>query len=391
MFPGRNPFLKSAGRVLAVSLAAIMGIWGGAVQSLSQTPDPETVVRQRMTAYWDAMQRNDYETASNYIHPDSRKLFIFRVPKATVVRWKIQSLKFNADKTVCDTVTIVGRPIPIPIEGGGNVPDLPLDNQWVLASDGQWYLKLPWKDGENPLLDLYKAEDSASGKVVYPGEPPKVKSPLGGEVPSRLVPDPGNPQSIHSGERAIYRFHYKNDSTIPIKILSAHGDCHCTAVQQDNPVIPPGESGVLEITVDTFGLPFGLNRKMVSVQFSDMKDPVNLALQINAVPNFTISPPAVDFGVMLMGTPAEKKVRIVNNSGRIVKILSVLKAEPQLSVQPDKAEIGPGDALTVTLRCTPAEAGEIRDSPMLRTDLAAEPLINIPVRGVIRVLKAPEF
>jgi len=87
----------------------------------------------------------------------------------------------------------------------------------------------------------------------------------------------------------------------------------------------------------------------------------------------------------------EKQVRIVNNSGRTVKIIGTYLSEPQLSMTLDKTEIAPDGAVTVTLRCSAAEEGEIRDSPMIRLDLDAEPLINIPIRGVIHALKVPEF
>ena len=379
------------GRTMVISFAVIIGIWAGCVQSRGQTPDVEATLRQRMTGYWEAMQRSDYETASNFIHPDSRKLFIYRVARGTVVRWKIESLTFNADKTVCDTVTVVGRPVPVPIPGVDGVPDIPLKNQWVVAPDGQWYLKIPWTEKENPLLQLYKAQEDAAGKVAKPGEPPKTTTRLGGNPPSRLVPDPENPKFLHRGEKGTFRFHYTNTGTVPIKILSAHGDCHCTAVKQDNPAVAPGDSGTLEIIVDTFGLPFGQNPKTVSVQFSDMPEPVTFTLRINNLPNFTVTPLSVDFGATVKGKPVEKLVRIVNNSGRTVKIIGTYLSEPQLSMTLDKTEIAPDGAVTVTLRCSAAEEGEIRDSPMIRLDLDAEPLINIPIRGVIHALKVPEF
>ncbi len=391
MHPTSSASVRTFGRTTVISFAVIIGIWGGYVQSPCQTPDVEATLRQRMTGYWEAMQRNDYETASNFIHPDSRKLFIYRVARGAVVRWKIESLTFNADKTVCDTVTIVGRPVPVPIPGVDGVPDFPLQNQWVLAPDGQWYLKIPWTEKENPLLQLYKAQDDAAGAVARPGEPPKTTTTLGGNPPSRLVPDPENPKSLHRGEKATFRFHYTNKGTVPIKILSAHSDCHCTAVKKDNPAVAPGDSGTLEIVVDTFGLPFGQNPKAVSVQFSDMPEPVTFTLKINNLPNFMVTPPSVDFGAMVKGTPVEKQVRIVNNSGRTVKIIGTYLAEPQLSITLDKSEVAPNGAVTVTLRCSASEEGEIRDSPMIRFDLDAEPLINIPIRGVIHAQKAPEI
>ena len=375
-----------AGTVPALLFAVIICIWGGAVQSSSQTSDVETALRKRISEYYDAMKRGDYEGAANYLHPDSRKIFIFRVPKGPITRWKIESLKFSPEKTVCDTVVVVGRPIPMPLPGVDGVPDFPLQNQWVLDADGEWYMKLPWKEGENPMLQIYKGMESSQGSMVVSGE----KTPASGQQPQpaarsegspqRLVSDPANPTAIHIGEKATYRYHYVNNTRIPLKVLSAHGDCHCTSVQEENPVIPPGQSGTLQITVDTFGLPLGEVQKQVSVRFSDNPNAELIDLPIKTVPNFVVSPPVVDFGLVKKGIAAEKRVQIVNESGRAVKIIQSYTSELQLTLSLNKTELGPGETLVITVRCDPTQEGEFADRPMIRTDLAAEPLINLSVR-----------
>jgi hypothetical protein len=365
----------------AVFVALIIGILAPGVQSASQSPDLESVLRRRISAYWEAMQRNDYEAASNYVHPDSRKLFIFRTPKGPIVRWRIEKLTFNDDKTSCSAISMVARPLPI--MDVKEVPDFPIDNQWVLNPDGEWYLKIPWKEGENPLLQLYKGAEVSNAPLVMKGDAPVAKTRLGGEEPGRLQPDPENPTNVHRGEKVVFRYHYRNSGEIPIKIFSAHGDCHCTSAQPENPIVPPGGSGVLEITVDTFGLPYGETQKLVSVKFSDAEKPENLTVRFNNKPNFVFTPPSVDFGTVKKGIPIEKKVQLVNESGQKVKFLAAIVAEPRLTLSYDKAEIGPGETLVVTIRCDPSETGEFIDSPMLRTDLAAEPLVNISIRGRI--------
>lgn len=374
--------------MLSMLVAVIISIWSMAVQSSSQTPDVETILRQRMTAYWDAMQKGDYEAASDYIHPDSRKLFIFRVPKATILRWKIDKLAFNADKTVCDTVVAVGRPLPFLFEGQ-EIPDFPLENQWVLAPDGAWYLKLPWKADENPMLQLYKGVEDANGKMATTNsaipqlEPPKTAVEPAMVASERLVSDPRNPEELHMGEKGTFRFNYLNSGTAPIKITYAYSDCHCTGIAQNYPTIEPGQKGTLEITVDTFGLPLGPVTKQVMVGFSDLPKPVPLNLVIQTVPNFTVTPLAVDFSEIQIGAHVEKTVHIKNVSGRTVKFLPPFKSEPQVTVSLDKTDVAPNEVLTITFRCDAVVAGEFADLPMLRTDLAAEPMINIPLRGKI--------
>ncbi len=374
---------------LSALIAVIIVMWGNPVQSRGQATEVEGALRARMEAYWNAMQRNDYETASRFIVPESRNVFIFRIPKGPIVRWKIEMLEFHEDKKACDTVVLVGRPIPIPIGGAGEVPDFPVENLWVLLpEDGEWYLKLPWKGDENPVLKLYKDQDETGAKLVTTSktppsrtDAPKPKYGPESAAKPRMEPDPKNPPWLHLGERGTFRFKYQNTGTEPIRILYAHGDCHCTAVQEEYPEVPPGQSGTLEITLDTFGLPLGPIQKNVSVQFSDMEKPLILELWVNNLPNFKLTPQAMDFGVIPRGGAVEKTVQIVNESGRRVKIVNIFKNEAQLTVTVDKPEIGPGETLVVTFKIDPTLEGEFRDTPMLRTDLQAEPLINIPVRG----------
>jgi len=376
-----NPYKPGFHSVPAIFVAVIIGILGAAVQIPCQTPDAESALRRRMTGYWEAMQRGDYETAANYVHPDSRKVFIYRTPRSTILGWQIEKLTFNADKTVCDTITKVARPLPI--TSVKEELGFPVENKWQLIADGEWYLSIPWKEGENPLLTLYKGAEESRAPVVMTGDAPPAKSRPGGEESGRLQPDPANPAVVHRGEKALFRYHYRNSGEIPIKIFSAYGDCHCTAVQQEHPVVPPGSSGVLEITVDTFGLPFGETQKLVSVKFSDSDKPETLVVKFNNKPNFVVSPMSVDFGVITKGSPVEKKVRIVNESGRKVTFLAALQSDPRLTLSYDKPEVEPGAALVITVRCNPSEAGELVDSPMIRTDLAAEPLLNIVIRARI--------
>jgi hypothetical protein len=369
-------FRYSRSRMFLTTITVIISIWGGAVQSSSQSFDVEKVVRQRVTAYWEAMERNDYETASAFVHPDSRKQFIYRVPKGQIISWRLDKLTFNEDKTTCDTMISVTRPIPFPIDPP---PAIPVQNRWVLAADGEWYFVIPWKEGENPFLEQFRNLAAATAKPPVSPEPSKAAL----ELPERFVADPANPTVLHRGDPGTFRYHYRNAGSAPIKILSAGADCHCTSVQENYPEVPPGQSDTLEIRLDTFGLPLGSIEKMVTVVFSDLPKPLVIDLRVKNLPNFTLTPTGVDFGTVKLGSPTERTVQVVNESGRKVKFLSTFKAEPQLDVILDKSEVGPGETLTVTVRCNPVQAGEFMDSPMLRTDLAAEPVLNIPIRGKI--------
>ncbi len=181
----------------------------------------------------------------------------------------------------------------------------------------------------------------------------------------------------------MFRYHYTNAKATATRIVSVHSDCHCTSVKQEYPEIAPGAEGTVEVTLDTFGLPLGSVQKEVYVTFADQADPQVIRISVKNQPNFAVSPARVNFGLVARGKPAEASLRIVNQSGQPVKLLSHLKSDPKLQVVVDKPALEPGETATVTLRYDASSAGEFLDSLMLQTDLAAEPLITVAVRGEV--------
>lgn len=374
-----------AGFLLKVWLPAvfIIGIWRQPVQCSCQTPDLESVVRQRVDGYWAAVQKGDYQAAAGFVHPDSRNDFIYRMKKGPVTSWKTQAFRFNEDRTVCTVSVLVTRPVGW--MGYQDLIDWQTDNQWQVLPDGQWYQKFPpmkdnlfaelWGGGVDPNLKPVLPPGTASDTASKPA-PPIAK-------PRRLTPDPANPGKVQRGDKGIFRYQFENGTAVPIKAVSAKVDGKFISFSGLNAEVLPGRTGAVEMIVDAFGMPDGPIQKEVLIQFSDIADPFVVMLRTEIVPNFVLTPAAVDFGNLTLGKSADVAVRILNRSGKRVKLLSVQKFEPQLSVTPDKMEILPGESFLVTVRCTPSVEGAVMDSALLRTDLAAEPMIPIQVRGRI--------
>jgi hypothetical protein len=372
---------------LCLQAALIISIWSGPVQCSCQAPDPESVLRQRVESFWGAMQKADYEAAAGFVHPDSRSYFIYKQRKSGVISWNIQSLRFSDDGAACDVTVLVVHPFPM-VSDVKEPIHWPTKDRWVVMADSQWYIKLPTGAGSNPFLEMYKQSVAsgnglkaeipagAAGKTAPPPVAPQPK-------PRQLAPDPANPQWLHRGERGVFRYRYENSGTAPARIVSAIVDGSHITFNGINVDVPPGQTGALEIVVDTFGLPDGPIQKVVNIQFSDLAEPMAVVVRTESRPNFILSPAAVDFGSLTKGIATEKTVRILNQSGKKVKFLSVRNSEPQLTVISDGTEINPGEELLVTIRCQPSVEGGISDSIVLRTDLESEALINVLVRGRI--------
>jgi hypothetical protein len=306
-------------------------------------------------------------------------MFQYRIPKTRMGKWRIDKLSFNDDKTACETVTTVQKTMP----GMGATFDWPLTNRWVLE-EGEWFLTIPWTPDKNPMLDIMRAQvdvfQQTEGLRQAP-EPAKAPVPPGTQ---RLRPDPQNPVVLHAGEKGVFRFHHQNAGAAPIRVLSVYSDCHCTAIETDTREVPPGESGTISVVLDTFGLPLGLVQKQISVQFSDLPDPLVLNLSVNTLPNFALSPPSVDLGDIDRGVMRESMVTLKNQSGRQVRLQTVLRTDPRLDMSLPAAPLEPGGEAGLTIRFTPGESGDYLGSLTLQTDLEAEPLIAIPVRARVK-------
>jgi hypothetical protein len=384
------PFHRSGKRhfesiYFGICFAAIMGISGFRVQSYSQNQDAEARLRARAEAFWRAMTLADFAAAANFVHPETRDYFIHRLPKSGVEKWKIDKLEFNQDRTECDVAMLVTKMVPM----FNRSVDWPLKNHWIL-SEGEWFFQLPWKQGENPMMAFFKEEQEKSARAPKPEpnvpamEPQSSKRVLDIAWFQRLVPDQDNPASVHAGEKVVFRYRYENQGSQPIKILSVDSDCHCTSAKKEYPEVAPGQSGNIEVTLDTFGLPAGTVDKEVRVQFSDLQSPIIVRIRTQNLPNFVVDPQGFDFGLVETAKPAQGTIRISNQSGREIKILSGSNSDLRLQFKLDKNVIRPDEELQVTLKYESESKGEFMDLLMLRTDLAAEPLINIRIKGTVK-------
>jgi hypothetical protein len=376
-------------RILWLLMPAIIGIWISPVQSNAQTDNVEIQLRARISEFWQAMQDGDYDKAATFIHPDSRKTFA-KMPRARVIRWSIQKLEFDESQTSCAAIMTVRRPAP----ALATEIDWTLNDQWML-SDGQWYFKIPWGENENPMLRMFKERQevsprasAAAGPADMPGlkQPAPAKSDLQdlSKALQRLRADPANPRSVQNGEKAQFRYAVVNSGMAPFSVIAADADCHCTVVKKEDTEILPGKTGTIDIVIDTFGLPLGRIDKSVSVQFSDMDQPVTLKLQIDSIPNFKVLPASLDFGSVGKGVEAAASVKVINASHKAVNIISKSNADPNLSFAIDKSALKPGNEANISVRYISNVPGEFLDNLTLETDLAAEPLINVPVKGIIK-------
>jgi hypothetical protein len=373
-------------RILWLLMPAIICVWLCPVHAFSQVDDTESQLRARISGFWNAMQDGDYLKAGTFVLPDSYKAFD-RTNRTRVVKWSIQRLEFNQDRTSCLAVMTVTKPAAaLAVE-----LDWPLYNQWVL-SDGQWYFKMPWGENENPFFAIFKDQEKTSEDVKPMLEAAPAKRPPPSRSSSRdlamalqrLVPDPENPHALHFGEKGRFRYSFNNTGTEPISVVAADTDCHCTSVNKGDSEVPPGKTGTIEIVLDTFGLPLGRIEKTITVQFSDLLYPLTILLKVDSLPNYKVTPSVLDFGSLVKGERAERILRLSNESGKKIRILSKMHSDPKLDLTIDRDFIEAGAEAAISVRYNGETPGEFLDNLMLQTDLPAESFVNISIKGIVK-------
>jgi hypothetical protein len=376
---------RRAHGLLIVAFVIIFAL-GGAVQSLCQKPEAEASLRERIGAFWTTMEKADFAAAAEFIHPESRGTFRDRMGKSRSGAWRIDKLDFNEAFTVCEATVAVRRELPF---AAGAALDWPMHNTWVLEQ-GQWFLKIPWDKDENPIVKMFREQEQVAAQrttEIAPAPKTAAPRPSGDAFVNsidRFTADMANPTVLHFGEKATFKFHYRNNTNAPIRIVSALADCHCTGVRREGyPELAPGEVGTLEITLDTFGLPLGPVDKNIQVQFSDLKIPLNLHLGVENRPNFIIEPARIDFGSLRSGATGELRIKLKNGSGQTVSVIGVIHADTLLKIEVEKKVAAPNEEIVLALRYDAGKPGDVMDAISLRLDLPAEPLINIPVRGKV--------
>jgi hypothetical protein len=382
----RRQSIRTDGPAVLAWLAITLAVLGfSPVQAaIDQTAEDEARLRERITSYWQAMEKGDYLAASAFVLPEVRNEFVARVPKSRINEWTITELDFDEEGTECLATITVRRTFAMFL---GKVVDVPLRNKWIF-SEGEWYLDISRAEGEGSLVDLFKNQE-ASAQRTEPLKKAKVLTPEEAEAArrrasasaGRLQPDQENPSRVQFGQKATFKYHYENRTDSPIRILSVHSDCHCTAIQREHPEVAPGETATFQVVLDTFGLPPGNIVKNLTVMFSDLDRPLVAQIAIENLPNFEVTPERLDFGELELGQISILEVRIQNRSQKKVQLQPALHSDKSLGVKYSKKVMNPGEEIVVKLRYKSLSPGEFRDSVMLRTDLQIEPVINIWIRG----------
>ena len=138
---------------------------------------------------------------------------------------------------------------------------------------------------------------------------------------------------VMQGETIKHVFSFSNKGSTTLEILSVEPSCGCQAASLSAKQIQAGQSGQIEVSVDTAGL-IGAIDKSVNIITNDSRRPsVFLSIRADVQPEISVSSPSIYFENVPKGTEVTKEVIITVAAERSIKILSAESTDESVIVK----------------------------------------------------------
>ncbi len=193
---------------------------------------------------------------------------------------------------------------------------------------------------------------------------------------------------VPRGGRYHHEFVLTNRMAEPISILHIRASCGCTTGRASTGQVAPGQSAVVEATIDTRNF---VGRKATTLYVTLMtaggKDgEARLGVSAEILSDIVLNPGAIDFGTLARGQSVEQALtidRVGSTQWRIERMVSASRALKGQLVETARGDQGVSYSLKLALR-PDAPAGIVRDEIQLLTNDPETPSITIPVTAQVR-------
>lgn len=138
---------------------------------------------------------------------------------------------------------------------------------------------------------------------------------------------------VMQGETIKHVFSFSNKGSSTLQLLSVEPSCGCQAASLSAKQIQAGQSGQIEVTVDTAGLT-GAIEKSVNILTNDpRRSSVSLSIRADVQPEIIVSSPSIFFENVPKGVEVTKEVIITVAAERSIKILSAESTDESVIVK----------------------------------------------------------
>jgi len=180
------------------------------------------------------------------------------------------------------------------------------------------------------------------------------------------------------GTKVTHSYAFRNAGGLDLTIDNVRASCGCTVAAASGRVIPPGGEGSIETMLDT-ARDSGRKTRTITVYSNDPAQPVtNLSLAGEVDAAVAADPPALYVGHVQRGQTPRNQVRLL-----VADAALVTRAESDGKVlDASLRTTGAGTSLSVTIK-PDAPAGRFKDMVTVRTKSPRQPVVTIPVVGVV--------
>jgi hypothetical protein len=169
-----------------------------------------------------------------------------------------------------------------------------------------------------------------------------------------LVKDFGK---VMQGEMLRHVFNFSNKGSSTLEILDVGASCGCQTTSLSAKQIQPGQSGQIEVTVDTTILIGAINESANIITNDPQRPSVFLSMKADVQPEIRASSPSIYFENVPKGEEVTKEVILTIAAERSIKILSAESSDESVTV---RLEPVPGsDGKKVKLIATHRSDGKI--------------------------------
>ena len=200
---------------------------------------------------------------------------------------------------------------------------------------------------------------------------------------------------VWKGDNAAHDFAIRNDGDEVLQLFDVRPACGCVVAQFDR-MIQPGETGTIHTWMNTSSL-MGPVSKGLTVITNDSSNPtITLSIRATVGTLLTVKPGYARF-IVVRGEPSKGEITqlLSSGDGSSFEVLGVTSGIPQLHVQYREATDSerdpnmPGTQWILTMSLAPdAPVGPINDAVRVTTNHPRQPMIEIPVSGLVRPVVA---
>jgi hypothetical protein len=225
------------------------------------------------------------------------------------------------------------------------------------------------------------------------GDAPAAPTPAAAPAPRvRFDAKDWNFGKVAIGDVVTHVFKLTNAGSAPLVIQRVKPSCSCTAALASKSELAPGESGELKVEFNT-AFKQGFHDVQIQVFTNDdLEKDLGEGLTVlhlrGEVANFlSIEPPSLYYASPFVRGEAagERRVKVLP-SGEVheVHALSVEVTSPFFTVHTEPAERGAFKGFEVVLDMKPdIPLGKVAASVLVKTDHPRQPLLTLPVSGVV--------